>query len=171
MGHPAHSASANNLLHDRNGIRELEGPPIYHHAWAHDRWLEYPFISPEIRTLSPDLPDVIETRREVASRLHDRFCEQVWNSVKKSKGINEYRHKTIIRDSLADADLFASGHSSAGSHDWQGKILYNASQPGRRRRMAVRAPNGAGKDDRIIAPLALWWLRRYKRGRVITTAD
>jgi hypothetical protein len=69
------------------GSESLEGPPIYHHAWAHDRWLEYPFISPEIRTLSPDLPDVIETRREVASRLHDRFCEQVWNSVKKSKGI------------------------------------------------------------------------------------
>jgi hypothetical protein len=38
--------------------------------------------------------------------------------------------------------------------------------------MAVRAPNAAGKDDRIIAPLALWWLRRYRRGQVvITTAD
>jgi hypothetical protein len=57
-------------------------------------------------------------------------------------------------------------------HDWQGKLLYEASKPGCRRRIAARAPNGAGKDDRIIAPLALWWLRRYRRGQVvITTAD
>jgi hypothetical protein len=69
------------------GSVSLDGPPIYHHVWAYDCWREYPFVIPEIRKLSPDLPDVIETRREVASRLHDRFCEQVWNSVKKSKGI------------------------------------------------------------------------------------
>src|SRR5260221_8806940 len=83
-------------------------------------------------------------------------------------------HKTIIRDSLADADLFARTilRFDPPLHDWQGKILYEASKPGRRRRMAVRAPNGAGKDDRIIAPRALWWLRRYRRGQVvITTAD
>ena len=81
-------------------------------------------------------------------------------------------HKTGIRDSLADADLFARAHLRLPLHDWQGKILYEASKPGRRRRIAVRAPNGAGKDDRIIAPLALWWLRRFKRGQVvITTAD
>src|ERR1700756_5242407 len=81
-------------------------------------------------------------------------------------------HKTIIRDSLADADLFARAVLRLDLHDWKGKILYKASQSGRRRRIAVRAPNGAGKDDRIIAPLALWWLRRYRRGQVvITTAD
>jgi phage terminase large subunit len=81
-------------------------------------------------------------------------------------------HKTIIRDSLTDADLFTRAVLRLDLHDWQGKILYKASQSGRRRRMAVRAPNGAGKDDRIIAPLALWWLRRYRRGQVvITTAD
>jgi hypothetical protein len=81
--------------------------------------------------------------------------------------------KTIIQDSLADADLFARAILRLDDlHAWQGKILYNASQSGRRRRLAVRAPNGAGKDDRIIAPLALWWLRRYRRGQVvITTAD
>lgn len=69
------------------GSESLDGPPIHHHVWAYDCWREYLFVPPEIQTLSPDLPDVIETRREVASRLHDRFCEQVWSSVKKSRGI------------------------------------------------------------------------------------
>jgi hypothetical protein len=80
--------------------------------------------------------------------------------------------RTIIPDSLADADLFARAILRLDLHDGQGEILYEASRPGRRRRIAVRAPNGAGKDDRIIAPLALWWMRRYRRGQVvITTAD
>ena len=69
------------------GSESLEGPPIHHHVWAYDCWREYHWVPPEIQTLSPDLPDVIETRREAAGRLHDRFCEQVWSSVKKSKGI------------------------------------------------------------------------------------
>jgi hypothetical protein len=82
--------------------------------------------------------------------------------------------KTILQEGLTDADLFARSilRFNPPLHDWQGKILYEASQPGRRRRMAVRAPNGAGKDDRIIAPLALWWMRRYRCGQVVvTTAD
>jgi phage terminase large subunit len=80
--------------------------------------------------------------------------------------------KSIIANSLADADLFARAVLRLDLHDWQGKILYKASQLGQRRRIAVRSPNGSGKDDRIIAPLALWWLRRYRRGQVvITTAD
>jgi len=81
-------------------------------------------------------------------------------------------HKTIIRESLADADLFARAILRLDLHEWQGRLLHEASKPGRRRRIAARAPNGAGKDDRIIVPLALWWLRRYRRGQVvITTAD
>jgi hypothetical protein len=81
-------------------------------------------------------------------------------------------HKDILVDSLADADLFAQVILRLKLHHWQGKILQHASQSGRRKRIAVRAPNGAGKDDRIIAPLALWWLLRHKRGQaVITTAD
>jgi phage terminase large subunit len=81
-------------------------------------------------------------------------------------------HKEILVDSLADADLFARAVLLLTLHDWQGKILFRASQSGRRKRLAVRAPNGAGKDDRIIAPLAIWWLTRYKLGQVvITTSD
>jgi len=78
----------------------------------------------------------------------------------------------ILRDSIADAETFARVILRLPLHEWQGRILEDASPSGKRRRMAVRAPNGAGKDDRIIAPLALWWLRRYKRGQVvITTSD
>jgi hypothetical protein len=81
-------------------------------------------------------------------------------------------HKTIIRDSLEDADLFARAVLRLPLHDWQGARLYGASKLGTRRRIAIRAPNGAGKDDRIIAPLSLWWLRRYAKGQVvITTKD
>jgi hypothetical protein len=65
------------------GSESLDGPPIHHYVWTYDCWREYPFVPPEIQTLSPDLPDVIETRREVAGRLHDRFCEQIWSRVKK----------------------------------------------------------------------------------------
>lgn len=35
----------------------------------------------------------------------------------------------------------------------------------------MRSPNEAGKDSRVIAPLALWWLRRYRRGQVIITTN
>src|ERR1700732_5344073 len=74
---------------------------------------------------------------------------------------------------LADAAHYASAVLGVSFHRWQGEALYDCSVPLRkRRRVAVRAPNGAGKDDRIIAPLALWWLARYPRGQVqITTKD
>jgi len=61
----------------------------------------------------------------------------------------------ILRDSIADAETFARVILRLPLHEWQGRILEDASPSGKRRRMAVRAPNGAGKDDRIIAPLAL----------------
>lgn len=79
----------------------------------------------------------------------------------------------IIRDSLHDAERYARTILNIQLHPWQAKVLYDCSVPlGRRRRVGVRAPNQAGKDDRIIAPLALWWLQRYKRGQVvITTKD
>src|SRR5690349_5203605 len=81
-------------------------------------------------------------------------------------------HNAILRESLEDADLFARTVLGLALHDWQGERLFGLSRLGTRRRVAIRAPNGAGKDDRIIAPLALWWLRRYSKGQVvITTKD
>jgi hypothetical protein len=65
------------------GSVTLEGPPLHHYTWvnAYKRWQEYPFLPEVLRTLSPDLPDVLEMRCEVAGRLHDRFCEYFWRSV------------------------------------------------------------------------------------------
>jgi hypothetical protein len=40
----------------------------------------------------------------------------------------------------------------------------------RRIKIAVRAPNGAGKDDRIICGAALWWVAMHKRGKVVITS-
>lgn len=85
--------------------------------------------------------------------------------------------ETILADSLEDAERFASVVLGLSIYDWQGEILYSASQidpdnPDQRKKMAVRAPNGAGKDSFIIGPLALWWIRRFRRGQVaITTKD
>jgi hypothetical protein len=55
-------------------------------------------------------------------------------------------------------------------YPWQEAVLMAISEVGTRRRIAVKAPNGAGKDDRIIAPSALWWIRRFPKGRVIITS-
>src|SRR5258708_6197830 len=80
---------------------------------------------------------------------------------------------SIIRESIHDAERYARTILNVELHEWQARVLYDCSVPlGKRRRVACRAPNGARKEDRIIAPLALWWLRRYKRGQVqITTKD
>jgi hypothetical protein len=76
----------------------------------------------------------------------------------------------ILRDSLADAESFARVILGLSLHEWQGRLLDGLSKLGTRRRIAVRSPNGAGKDDRIIAPLALWWLRRFRKGKVVITS-
>lgn len=34
----------------------------------------------------------------------------------------------------------------------------------------LASPNGAGKDDRVIAALALWWVSVHERGRVVITS-
>ena len=73
---------------------------------------------------------------------------------------------------MHDAERYAKHILKLDLHPWQGRALEDCSVFGLRRRIAIRAPNGAGKDDRIIAPLALWWLHRYRRGQVqITTKD
>lgn len=58
-------------------------------------------------------------------------------------------------------------------YDWQAAAIQPYEQCHRKRvKVSVCAPNGAGKDDRIIAGLALWWVTVHARGRVvITTKD
>jgi len=54
-------------------------------------------------------------------------------------------HKTIIRDSLADADLFARGILRVPLHDWQGARLYGASKLG-------DCPTWRDHDHLIVTP-------------------
>jgi phage terminase large subunit len=57
-------------------------------------------------------------------------------------------------------------------YDWQAKILLTIEQAATltRKKLAVRAPNGCGKTQRIIALSALRWLQRFPRGKVVITS-
>lgn len=58
-------------------------------------------------------------------------------------------------------------------YDWQARVLQHLPKSrgpkARRINIAVRTPNGAGKDDRIIAGSVYWWLAMHKRGKVVIT--
>src|SRR6266446_728299 len=57
-------------------------------------------------------------------------------------------------------------------YGWQEEILFTieraASQT--RRKLAVRAPNGVGKTQRIIAISVIRWLQRFAKGKVVITS-
>ena len=57
-------------------------------------------------------------------------------------------------------------------YEWQAKICITIEQAAKltRKKIAVRAPNGVGKTQRIIALSALRWLQRFPRGRVVVTS-
>lgn len=59
-------------------------------------------------------------------------------------------------------------------YDWQARALLpleRATGPnGKRQNIAVVAPNGSGKDDRIIPAAAFWWLFYHPRGKVVITS-
>jgi phage terminase large subunit len=57
-------------------------------------------------------------------------------------------------------------------YDWQAKICITIEQAAKltRKKIAVRAPNGVGKIQRVIALSALRWLQRFPRGRVVVTS-
>ncbi len=58
-------------------------------------------------------------------------------------------------------------------YPWQDQAvsaLYYATGPNARRmNISVAAPNGSGKDDRIIPTSVHWWLSLHKRGKVVIT--
>ena len=63
-----------------------------------------------------------------------------------------------------------------GLYEWQAQALdvidYGGGSGGERLKVALVAPNGSGKTERVVAVSVLGWLKRYPRGRVIvTTAD
>src|SRR5207244_4359937 len=58
-------------------------------------------------------------------------------------------------------------------YDWQVDAvapLRLATGPRARRiNIALAAPNGSGKDERVIPVSALWWVAAHKRGKVVIT--
>ena len=78
------------------------------------------------------------------------------------------------REAYRDVVSFVEGGLELGLYDWQAQVLdvidYGGSKS--RLKIALVAPNGSGKSERIVAPSVLRWLERYPKGRVIvTTAD
>src|SRR4029077_17527518 len=57
-------------------------------------------------------------------------------------------------------------------YDWQAKILgaIDKFALSDRIKVAVSAPNGAGKSERVVGVAILRWLNRFPRGRVILTS-
>lgn len=59
-------------------------------------------------------------------------------------------------------------------YDWQAKavapIELATGEGGKRQNIAICAPNGSGKDDRIIPSMVFWWLFMHPRGRVVITS-
>jgi hypothetical protein len=57
-------------------------------------------------------------------------------------------------------------------YGWQAKICLTIEQAATltRKKIAVRAPNGVGKTQRIIALSVLRWLQRFPRGKAVVTS-
>src|SRR5258707_15476209 len=57
-------------------------------------------------------------------------------------------------------------------YGWQAKICLTIEQAATltRKKIAVRAPNGVGKTQRIIALSVLRWLQRFPRGKAVATS-
>lgn len=59
-------------------------------------------------------------------------------------------------------------------YPWQDRLLTwferSTGKDCERVKASVAAPNGSGKDDRVIAGLALWWLAVHRNGRVVITS-
>jgi phage terminase large subunit len=57
-------------------------------------------------------------------------------------------------------------------YKWQAEIVLTIEQAASltRKKIAVRAPNGCGKTQRLIALSALRWLQRFPKGRVVITS-
>lgn len=72
--------------------------------------------------------------------------------------------ETYLRPTGSDHDFLA---------DWQARAVLPLSKAkvGQHRvNITVVAPNGSGKDQRIIPSAAYWWLNMYDKGRVVITS-
>lgn len=73
---------------------------------------------------------------------------------------------------LDDVLTFAEVGLETPVYDWQAKILgaIDKFAHSDRIKIAVSAPNGAGKSERVVGVAILRWLNRFPRGRVILTS-
>ena len=76
--------------------------------------------------------------------------------------------RKVIDDVLA----FAEVGLETPLYDWQAKILMAIDKfsLNDRIKVAVSAPNGAGKSERVVGVAILRWLNRFPRGRVVLTS-
>ncbi len=75
-------------------------------------------------------------------------------------------------DTLAATPIgFAETVLGLSLYPWQDEVVsWFEAAPVERVKGTLATPNGAGKDDRVIATLALWWVSVHRRGRVIITS-
>jgi hypothetical protein len=78
----------------------------------------------------------------------------------------------MARKILDDVLSFAEVGLETPVYDWQAKILgaIDKFALNDRIKIAVSAPNGAGKSERIVGVAILRWLNRFPKGRVILTS-
>jgi hypothetical protein len=78
----------------------------------------------------------------------------------------------MARKILDDVISFAEVGLATPVYDWQAKILGAIDKFAQhdRIKIAVSAPNGAGKSERVVGVAILRWLNRFPRGRVILTS-
>jgi hypothetical protein len=82
---------------------------------------------------------------------------------------NAASRKGVLRDSPLS---FAEIVLQTPVYDWQGRILVAIEKGAtmQRLKIAVVAPNAAGKSSRIVAIAALRWLYRFPKGKIIVTS-
>lgn len=73
---------------------------------------------------------------------------------------------------LEDVLAFSEVGLGVSLYDWQHKMVAAVDRCGTlsRVKLALAAPNGAGKSERVVAVSILRWLNRWPRGRVILTS-
>ena len=78
----------------------------------------------------------------------------------------------MARKILDDVLTFAEVGLETPLYDWQAKILgaIDKFSLHDRIKIAVSAPNGAGKRERVVGVFYSRWLNRFPRGRVILTS-
>src|SRR5258708_33438754 len=74
---------------------------------------------------------------------------------------------------LDDVLSFAQVGLGLELYDWQleADLVIDKGSQHERIKVALVAPNGSGKTERVVALWALRWLNRYPNGRVICTSS